>query len=669
MKKLNTIWGLSTSLVVVAFLVAIVSSCTKTETVVNKAAPTLTLSSTSASNVAGAAVTTTVSISAPEGGKTLTILVNGVADASLSNVDLANATSKDVNISYTIPATATVGTTYAITFQASDAKNQNSTVVVFTATVSAVPAKQIVEVTADITTNTTWTADKIYRLNGFIRVGSDVKPAPGGAGVAPVIDPAKKATLTIEAGTVILGKKGTPGGALIVQRGSKLVAIGTAAKPIIFTSDQAPGNRVPGDWAGVVLCGQSANNIKGSTSTGQDGVEELEGGYGAYHGSTSPILDDNSGTLKYVRIEYAGYPINPNQEINGLTFGSVGSGTTIDFVQVTYANDDSYEWFGGTVNCTHLIALKGIDDDFDTDNGFSGRVQFGLGIRAASIADQSGSNGFECDNDANGTSNTPFTSAEFANMTIIGGKATSGTTIDLQFQNGAQIRRNAKQKIYNSIITGYPNGIYIDEALGSPGAVANATAGDIAFKNNILAGVEKWGGNGFGSKSTADERTAMTGNSAGNSSYPFQVPDKTGSTNLGDNNHVNNPRGVVIAAGVGTFSNGAFAFNFVSGNSGPTKENQISSLAGPLWFVGSGLNGADGNTLLSKWTDSGLSSSIFDPVTAPTLLPTASSPLLSGAATGLNSFFTATTYRGAFGATDWTSGWANWNPQVTDYTK
>lgn len=256
MKKLNTIWGLSTSLVVVAFLVAIVSSCTKTETVVNKAAPTLTLSSTSASNVAGAAVTTTVSISAPEGGKTLTILVNGVADASLPNVDLASATSKDVNISYTIPAAATVGTTYAITFQASDAKNQNSTVVVFTATVSAVPAKQIVEVTADITTNTTWTADKIYRLNGFIRVGSDVKPAPGGAGVAPVIDASKKATLTIEAGTVILGKKGTPGGALIVQRGSKLVAIGTAAKPIIFTSDQAPGNRVPGDWAGIVLCRQ-----------------------------------------------------------------------------------------------------------------------------------------------------------------------------------------------------------------------------------------------------------------------------------------------------------------------------------------------------------------------------------------------------------------------------
>jgi hypothetical protein len=583
----------------------------------------------------------------------LTILVNGAADSSLPNVDLANATSKDVDVNYTIPAAATVGATYVITFQASDSKSQNSAVAIFTVTVSAVPPKQIVEVTANITTNTTWTADKIYRLNGFIRVGSDVKPGAGGAGVAPVIDPTKQATLTIEAGTVILGKKGTPGGALIIQRGSKLVAIGTVDKPIVFTSDQAIGNRVPGDWAGVVLCGQSANNIKGSTSTGLDGVEELEGAYGAYHGGgTSPILDDNSGTLKYVRIEYAGYPINPNQEVNGLTFGSVGSGTTIDYVQVTYANDDSYEWFGGTVNPKHLIALKGIDDDFDTDNGFSGKVQFGLGIRAAGIADQSGSNGFECDNDANGTANTPFTSAEFSNMTIIGGKATNATTIDIQFQNGAQIRRNAKQKIFNSIITAYPNGLYIDNALGSPGAVANATAGDIAFKNNILAGVDKWGGNGFGSVATADEMNAVTGSTTGNSSYPFGTNTK----------HPNNPVGRVVAAGVGAFANGVFGYT--------TGELQISSLAAPLWFVGSALNGADGNTLLSKWTDSGLSATIFDPVSAPTLLPTASSELLKGASfTGLTGFDTTPTYRGAFGATDWTTGWANWNPQTTDYSK
>jgi hypothetical protein len=647
--KLHTAVYMAAAALFIAF-VGTLSSCSSSDA--TKPAPTVTVDQTALSNVPGQQVSAVVTISAPEGAKTLSILKNGASDAGFPDQSISG-TSATYNFEYTIPLAESIGTVTNFSFQATDNKGQKSQAVLVKVTSTA---KQIVEVTADIITNTTWTADKIYRLNGFIRVGSDVKPAPGGAGVAPVIDPAKKATLTIEAGTTILGKKGTPGGALIIQRGSKLIAIGTVDKPIVFTSDQAPGNRVPGDWAGVVLCGQSANNIKGSTSTGQDGVEELEGGYGAYYGGgASPILDDNSGTLKYVRIEYAGYPINPNQEVNGLTFGSVGSGTTIDYVQVTYANDDSFEWFGGTVNATHLIALKGIDDDFDTDNGFSGKVQFGLGIRAAAIADQSGSNGFECDNDANGSSNTPFTTAEFSNMTIIGGKKAASTTIDIQFQNGAQIRRNAKQKIYNSIITAYPNGLYIDNALGNPGAVANATNGDIAFKNNILAGVEKWGGNGFGSASTADERNAVTGSTTGNASYPF-----LNSSNA-DANHPNNPRGRVVAAGVGAFSNGAFAYT--------TGELQISSLAAPLWFVGSSLNGADGNTLLAKWTDSGLSENIFDPVSAPTLLPTASSPLLSGASfTGLTGF-TSTTYRGAFGATDWTSGWANWNPQITDYSK
>lgn len=639
-----TAWRFA-SLALVVGVIGFLASCSDTKT--NKPAPTLTVNPATASNIAGAAVTTTVSVSAPEGGKTLTILVNGAASTDLPNVDLAGATSKDVPVSFTLPATAAVGASYVITFQASDNKGQNSLLSTFTATVSS---KQVVQVTANITTNTTWTADKIYVLNGFIRVGVDAKPGAGGAGVAPVIG--ATATLTIEPGTVILGKKGTPGGALIIQRGSKLIANGTASKPIVFTSDQAPGARTPGDWAGVVICGQAPNNIKGSTSTGTDGIEELEGGYGGFHGGgASPIANDNSGSLQYVRIEYAGYPVNPNQEINGLTLGSVGSGTTLNYIQVTYANDDSYEWFGGTVNAKYLIALKGIDDDFDTDNGFSGKVQFGLGIRAAAIADQSGSNGFECDNDAQGTSNTPFTAAEFSNMTILGGKATASTTIDIQFQNGAQIRRNARQKIYNSIITGYPNGIYIDNALpgganfATVGAIANATAGDIAFKNNILAGVEGWGANGFGSTATADEITAGLATSTGTQ-------------------HPNPPRGRAVAGGVGAFSNGVFAYSTGTGNVG---EQQIGGASPVLWFAnGTGNN----NTELPKWNTTGLSLNAFDPLSTPTLLPTAASPLLSGASfTGLTGFDTTPTYRGAFGTTDWTTGWTNWNPAVTDYSK
>ena len=111
---------------------------------------------------------------------------------------------------------------------------------------------------------------------------------------------------------------------------------------------------------------------------------------------------DNSGILRYVRIEYAGYAFLPDKEINGLTFGGVGNETIVDYVQVSYANDDSFEWFGGTVNCTHLISFRTLDDDFDTDNGFSGKVQFGISLRDSSVADISKVEAFESDNDANG---------------------------------------------------------------------------------------------------------------------------------------------------------------------------------------------------------------------------------------------------------------------------
>ena len=118
---------------------------------------------------------------------------------------------------------------------------------------------------------------------------------------------------------------------------------------------------------------------------------------------------DNSGILRYVRIEYAGYAFLPDKEINGLTFGGVGNQTIVDHVQVSYANDDSFEWFGGTVNCKHLISYRTLDDDFDTDNGYSGKVQFGIALRDSSIADISKSEAFESDNDANGSSLLPQT--------------------------------------------------------------------------------------------------------------------------------------------------------------------------------------------------------------------------------------------------------------------
>jgi hypothetical protein len=350
---------------------------------------------------------------------------------------------------------------------------------------------QIVEVSGEITTNTTWTADKVYRLNGFVRVGED-KTKDG--------QPTKKATLTIEPGTIIIGDRETKG-TLIVQRGSKIIANGTPEKPIVMTSERPAGLRESGDWGGLVICGMAKNNLPG-------GVGELEGQYGAFHGGNND--DDNSGSLKYVRIEFAGIPINPNQEVNSLTLGSVGRGTVIENVMCSFGLDDAFEWFGGTVNCKNLIAYSGLDDDLDVDNGFSGNVQFALCIRDKARADISGSNGFEVDNDGAGTPANPFTSATFSNITIIGPKATGTTEIDQRFGSAAHLRRNNKLKIHNTVMTGYPIGALIDGGSTSQ----NALNGDLVLKNVYLAGVKGFGSNGYGDGTPTAPRAALVSRSA-----------------------------------------------------------------------------------------------------------------------------------------------------------
>ena len=250
---------------------------------------------------------------------------------------------------------------------------------------------------------------------------------------------ASGSTLTIPAGTIVKGDKETKA-AIIVEPGGKLIAKGTATEPIVFTSEQAPGSRRPGDWGGVIVCGKAPNN---------NGVlaQQIEGGPRTKHGGTD--ANDNSGVLQYVRIEFAGYPFKKDQEINGLTLGSVGAGTTVDHVQVSYSNDDSFEWFGGTVNCKYLIAYRGWDDDFDTDNGYSGNVQFGLSVRDSRIADASQSNGFESDNNAEGSTAEPFTSATFSNMTFLGPKV-----FDANFQNTTDYLDGGKMNPGNGSSTG-----------------------------------------------------------------------------------------------------------------------------------------------------------------------------------------------------------------------
>ena len=308
---------------------------------------------------------------------------------------------------------------------------------------------------------------------------------------------AKGAELTIEPGTIIKGDKQTKA-ALIAERGGKLIAKGTASEPIVFTSEEAAGSRKPGDWGGVILCGNARNNQTDM---------QIEGGPRTHHGGNDDA--DNSGVLSYVRIEFAGYPFQKDKEINGLTFGSVGSGTQIDHVQVSYSNDDSFEWFGGTVNCKYLVAYKGWDDDFDTDNGFSGKVQYGLALRDSKIADTSQSNGFESDNCADGADVQPYTTATFSNITFVGPKVldanfqndpdyitagaynpNNGSALG-KFQAAMQIRRSSHLNCINSVALGWPIGLIVDGEKG--GTVQASKDGLFKLQNVYFAGMDAVG--------------------------------------------------------------------------------------------------------------------------------------------------------------------------------
>ena len=605
----NLLSGSWLSLALLAIFSVGVLSCKKEEVVLP---PVISVSVSTLSGAPGAQLTATVSAEAKGGLSLIRIRKNGLVDASTPDVVFDGiVVSGKYEFKYTIPTTSREGDNVAFIFTSVDKGGLTSSDASVVISTSAIPNKPIVEVSGVITANTTWTADKIYRLKGFVRVGNDLTATDV---------PAKNSgpTLTIQPGTVIYGEKASKG-TLIIQRGAKIIAEGTATSPIVFTSESAVGSKEPGDWGGLVICGRASNNQPG-------GVFELEGGYKAFSGGgTSPDNADNSGSLKYVRIEYAGVPVNPNQEINSLTMGAVGSETKIEYVMCTYGLDDSFEWFGGTVNAKYLIAFKGLDDDFDVDFGFSGLVQFGLGVRGATLADQSGSNGFEVDNNGQGSDAVPFTSGTFSNITIIGPKATRETPISLQFQSAAQLRRNNKLKIHNSFFTGYPNGIFIDGA----NTTANAAANELLLRNNVVAGVDNWGGNGFGSAGTV-----------------FTVAPASGA------NHPNAPRGFRIGAGTGAFSNGIYTLTAL----------MVNGKEAESWFV-------ENNAILPKWSDAGIDVSIFGTIN-PKTTPNVGSSLLTGAVfTGLPSFFTVVPHKGAFGTTNWAQSWAEWSPELKNYSK
>jgi len=299
--------------------------------------------------------------------------------------------------------------------------------------------------------------------------------------------------MTIEAGTTIKGSfSGSDVAALIITRGSQIIAQGTATEPIVFTS--ASPNPQSGDWGGIVICGKALANTSFNSVSGlyqvEGGIDNANGdGLAGSGDAVAPtaVSNDNSGILSYVRIEYAGYAFQPDKEINSLTMACVGSGTTIDHVQVVYGKDDAFEWFGGSVNCKYLIAFKTQDDDFDTDNGYSGKVQFGIIIRDSLIADISNSEAFESDNNSGGTTAAPKTSAIFSNITAIGPRATLANIGSTLFRGGTHIRRNSSISIFNSIFMGWPRGIEVDATTGSS-TVLNIEDSTLRLRNITVAG-------------------------------------------------------------------------------------------------------------------------------------------------------------------------------------
>ncbi|HPL46477.1 MAG: T9SS type A sorting domain-containing protein [Prolixibacteraceae bacterium] len=285
------------------------------------------------------------------------------------------------------------------------------------------------------------------------------------------------ATLTILPGTLI---RATNKSVLSIERGGKIMAAGTKAQPIVFTSLQGAGFRANSDWGGLVINGYGINNLPGGTGV-------AEGGIGSEYGGSNN--EDNSGVLTYIRIEFPGYEVATGSEVNGLTLNSVGSGTRIEYVQVSYSGDDGFEWFGGSVNAKYLISYKTEDDDFDTDNGFSGMVQFGLILRDPSIVDTDTANAFESDNNSSGTELTPVTKAIFSNISAFGASKDQATWAGnpQNHKDGAamRIRRASRLSIYNSLFLGWGKGVRLESSFTHNAAVSD----ELAVKNNILGGI------------------------------------------------------------------------------------------------------------------------------------------------------------------------------------
>ena len=567
---MKTFKHLLVTLLVLVSLSAIIVACKKT---------------TDDSPVTPIPVTSITSIdpaTAPVGSTIAITGTNFSADPASTTITIGGVTATIVSVTGTrivvvVPAGAVSGPV-SITSGGQTAQSQGSF------TVSLASLKPTKEVQGTTFANLTWKKDTIYLLRGLVYI-----PA--------------KYTLTIEPGTVIKGTGpeldplGTSHpGTLIIERLGKLVATGTAALPIVFTSSKAANQRNYGDWGGLILIGKAPINQLGTTAN-PGGIR------GTVETYAEPL--DNSGTLQYVRIEYAGalQPTTPVSRLSGLSLYGVGSGTVIDHIQVSYSGGDAFSWIGGSANLKNLFAYRSFDDNWSVDWGYVGNVQFGVSLRDPDVADVSGSNGFEVENFtptatadvsavvlANGLTQT---APVFTNISDFAFSATPVTTTTAKgtgaYKSAIYLRRNSAIGIYNSLFYGYPEGLRLE----SMGTGAGLTDGTIDLRGIVLANV--------------------------------LTP--------------------IVGAGVLTTAQVTSYFTTAG------RSNQI-------------IQTTDLTSLLLNGSTFSLTTPTFLP---QALSPLLGGSVTGGKLT--SSFLTTVAYRGAFGADNWLSGWTSTNPQATDYDR
>ncbi len=275
--------------------------------------------------------------------------------------------------------------------------------------------------TGTLTEDLTLTSDTAWLLRGGVFIG----------------DGANETVLTIEPGTTVYGETSTTG-MLVVRRHAKIMAEGTADAPIVFTSSKEEGTRARGDWGGVIINGNASVNGCDEAPCESFG----EGGTGYYGGSDD---DDDSGVLSYVRIEFAGQLISPDNELNGLALQGVGRGTVVDHIQIHMGKDDCIEFFGGTAEAKYILCTGAADDNLDWTDGWRGKLQF----LVAQQYDDAGDNGIEADNNGENNEAAPRSFPTISNITLIGAPGSDQSDL------GMLLREGTGAHIANAVVTGW----------------------------------------------------------------------------------------------------------------------------------------------------------------------------------------------------------------------